>query len=195
MRTYNIFISGVGGQGIGLLSEILIRAADHAGYTVKAVDTHGLAQRGGIVISQLRIGETVYTPLIPEQGADLVVSLERHEALRALDLMARENSTLVYYDAVWQPLDVRLGKAAETRSAVIEEHCKNRNIRLIRVFLPDLNDIRMQNVAVLAAVDRHELIEGVHTPHYREAMEDLMAGRMLERNLSLFDKARRETSR
>jgi indolepyruvate ferredoxin oxidoreductase beta subunit len=194
MKTYNIFISGVGGQGIGLLSEILIRAADHAGYTVKAVDTHGLAQRGGIVISQLRIGQTVYTPLIPEQEADLVVCMERNEALRALKLMARENGSLVYYDTVWQPLDVRLGEAIEIDNKVIKERCKKRNIRLIRVFIPDLGDIRMQNVAVLATMDKGGLIEGVNTQHYHQAMDDLMSGGMLENNLSLFDRVRAETT-
>lgn len=55
MKSYNVYMSGVGGQGIGLLSEVLLRAADYAGYRVKAVDTHGLAQRGGIVVSQVRM--------------------------------------------------------------------------------------------------------------------------------------------
>lgn len=190
MKPYNIYMSGVGGQGIGLLSEVMIRAADHAGFTVKAVDTHGLAQRGGIVVSQLRIGRTVYTPLIPEQEADLVICLERHEALRALNLMARENSTLIYYDTVWQPLDVRLGTAAETGNARIEEHCRRRKVRLIRVLLPDLPDARMQNIAVLATLDKHKLVRGIETPHYKQAMEDLMAGGMLAGNLALFDQVR-----
>lgn len=66
-----------------MLSEVLIRAADYAGYTVKAVDTHGLAQRGGIVVSQVRLGETVHTPLVSRRSADLVIALERHEAQRA----------------------------------------------------------------------------------------------------------------
>jgi len=56
---------GVGGQGIGLLSEVLLRAVDYAGLRVKAVDTHGLAQRGGVVVSNLRMGDNVFSPLIP----------------------------------------------------------------------------------------------------------------------------------
>ncbi len=190
MKTFNIYMSGVGGQGIGLLSEVLLRAADHAGFTVKAVDTHGLAQRGGIVVSMLRIGQTVYTPLIPQQEADLVISLERHEALRALNLMARENSTLVYYDTVWQPLDVRLGTAPETDSARIEECCHQRKVRLIRVLYPELPDTRMQNIAVLATLAKYNLVSGIETPHYKQAMDDLMVGRMLADNLALFDQVR-----
>ena len=53
MKKFNIYLTGVGGQGIGLISEILLRAADYAGFNVKSVDTHGLAQRGGIVVSQI----------------------------------------------------------------------------------------------------------------------------------------------
>jgi hypothetical protein len=59
----NIHLCGVGGQGIGLLSEAVLRAYDHAGYPLRAVDTHGLAQRGGIVRSHIRVGEGVFSPL------------------------------------------------------------------------------------------------------------------------------------
>ena len=76
MKTFNVYLTGVGGQGIGLISEAVLRAADHAGHRVKSVDTHGLAQRGGIVVSQIRMGDSVYSPLIPEGQADLAISLE-----------------------------------------------------------------------------------------------------------------------
>jgi Pyruvate/2-oxoacid:ferredoxin oxidoreductase gamma subunit len=94
MERFNIYLAGVGGQGIGLLSEIILRAADHAGHVVKAVDTHGLAQRGGIVVSQIRLGRYVHAPLIASNTADLVISLERHEALRALNHAAKDGGTL-----------------------------------------------------------------------------------------------------
>jgi indolepyruvate ferredoxin oxidoreductase beta subunit len=99
--TFNIYMTGVGGQGIGMLSEVLLRAADYAGYDVKAVDTHGLAQRGGMVVSHLRIGKQVYAPLVPKGEADMVVSLERHEAFQALIHMLKPGGVLIYYDAVW----------------------------------------------------------------------------------------------
>ena len=90
MSAFNIYMAGVGGQGIGLLSEVLLRAADHAGQPVKSVDTHGLAQRGGIVVSQLRIGQPAYSPLIGAHDADLVIALERHEAMRAAESMLKQ---------------------------------------------------------------------------------------------------------
>ena len=71
MLAFNIYLCGVGGQGIGLLCEILLRAADHAGLVARAVDTHGLAQRGGTVISHIRLGEAVFSPLIGDGQAHL----------------------------------------------------------------------------------------------------------------------------
>jgi indolepyruvate ferredoxin oxidoreductase beta subunit len=170
-----------------LLSEIILRAADHAGYTVKAVDTHGLAQRGGIVVSQIRIGGQVHTPLVPANAADLVVSLERHEALRALNRAARDGGTLIYYNTVWQPLDVRLGAAAEVTGDTIQSQCKARRIRLIEVFEPDLPDARMQNIALLSHIHREHLIPDIDLENYRRAMEDLMAGKMLLANMDLLE--------
>ena len=75
MKDFNIYLTGVGGQGIGLISEIILRAADHAGHAVKSVDTHGLAQRGGIVVSQIRMGDGVFSPLISEGTADIAIAL------------------------------------------------------------------------------------------------------------------------
>lgn len=187
MKAFNIYLTGVGGQGIGLLSEIVLRAVDHSGQRVKGVDTHGLAQRGGIVVSQIRLGDSVHAPLIPTGRADLAIALERHEALRAAGGALREGGCLVFYDTVWQPLDVRLGDAATVIAGDIDALCRERNIRVVPIFQPDLRDIRMQNMAVLGGIARNGLIPGVELAHYRLAMDDLMAGTMLEHNRDLFD--------
>lgn len=188
MEIFNVYLTGVGGQGIGLLSEVLLRAADHAGHRVMGVDTHGLAQRGGIVVSHLRMGENVYTPMIPEGGADLVVGLERHEAARGLTGYLKTGGTLIYYNTVWQPVDVRLNVSEETSEEALSRVCKKRNIKEIRVLDPELKNARMQNIVILARIDRNDLLPGVSTNHYRRAMEDLMDGDMLDKNLVLFEK-------
>ena len=187
MKAFNIYLAGVGGQGIGLLSEILLRGADHAGLKVKAVDTHGLAQRGGIVVSSLRFGERVYSPLILEKEADLVVALERHEALRGAQTALKDGGTLIYYNTVWQPLDVRLNRDEQTSEEMITRQCEKGGIRKIKVFKDDLQDARMQNVIVLAHIEKHELIPNVKTEHYLKAMDDLMQASMLEANIRLFE--------
>lgn len=186
MNQFNIYLTGVGGQGIGLLSEVILRAADHAGLKVKGVDTHGLAQRGGVVVSQIRIGERVNSPLIRAGQADLVVALERHEAMRGLNGFLRDGGVLIYYDAIWQPLGVRLNKESPVSGPIISEECQRRQVREIRVLKTDLRDTRMQNIVLLAHIDKNSLIPVIETDHYIQAMEDLMTGTMLDKNLKLF---------
>ena len=181
----NIYLIGVGGQGIGLLTEALLRATDHAGIQVKGVDTHGLAQRGGVVVSHLRTGPNTYSPLIMEGDADMVVALERHEALRALKVL-KPGGVLVYYDAVWQPLEVRLNQAPEVTESMISDWCGQSHIRVIKVFKPDLESAAMQNVVLLAHICKNRIIPGVERIHFEKAMEDLMEGPMLEKNLKVF---------
>ena len=186
MDNFNIYICGVGGQGIGLLSEILLRSGDYAGFQAKAVDTHGLAQRGGIVISHLRFGSEVHAPMIPSRKADLVVALERHEAIRGMDTALRDGGTLLYYNTVIQPLEVRLGTFSEVSEELLQKHCDARAIKCITVHVPDITDPRMQNIAVLAAINKNALVPGIKEEHFIKAMDDLMAGAMLEGNMNLF---------
>ena len=188
MKAFNIYLTGVGGQGIGMISEIILRAADYAGHRVKSVDTHGLAQRGGIVVSRIRIGDHVFSPLIPGGQADLVISLERHEALRAAGTVLRDGGRLIYYNTVWQPLSVRMNEAVEISEDDILIYCRKRGIKIVSVFQAHLADIRMQNIVVLAEIHRHRLIPNVNLHHYQEAMQDLMFGTMLEDNQNLLDK-------
>jgi indolepyruvate ferredoxin oxidoreductase, beta subunit len=188
MKVFSIYLTGVGGQGIGLIGEIILRASDHSGHTVKSVDTHGLAQRGGIVVTQIRIGDDVFSPLIPAGQADLVVSLERHEALRAAGTALKDNGCLIYYNTVWQPLSVRLNETAEVVESDILDFCRARGIQVMPVFHAGLKDVRMQNMAVLSEIHRHQLIPGINLEHIQAAMADLMSGTMLEENRRLFDK-------
>jgi indolepyruvate ferredoxin oxidoreductase beta subunit len=182
MKSLNIFMTGVGGQGIGMLSEILVRAVDYAGYRFKGVDTHGLAQRGGIVVSQLRIGENVHSPLIEKGDADIVIALERHEALRAGQEMLKPEGTLIWYDTSWQPLPIRLGTENEVQTEKVMEKIKGGNIR---VFRDDLPDTRMQNIAVLSSIIKNNLVEGLTYEVCEKAMADLMPEKMLKINLDV----------
>lgn len=185
---FDIYIIGVGGQGVGLLSETLIRAADHAGLEVRGADTHGLAQRGGMVVSHLRLGAGARSPLVMAGQADLVLALEIHEALRGMNLFLKDGGALVYYDTAWQPLSVRLKQDKPLDAAVIGKECQTRGMRMVRVFHSGLEDPRMQNVAVLAELCRQNLVPGVNAGHVQAALNDLLAGPVLEKNLALFHK-------
>ncbi len=185
MKSFNIYLIGVGGQGIGLLAETILRAIDYAGFPVKSVDTHGLAQRGGTVISQIRMGDEVYSPLIPPFCTDLILSLELHEAYRALMSVSKPGSTLVCYEASWQPLSVRKGEEKAITAKELLEAGRKMNIEVILVKEPHLTDARMQNMALLKVVRSKSLIPGVTKEHLVKALEDLMSGEALEANKNL----------
>ncbi len=83
-KTFNIIISGTGGQGLITLTQIIAEAALIEGLDVKTSELHGLSQRGGAVETHIRFGEKIYSPLVSSGSADLILSLETLESLRAL---------------------------------------------------------------------------------------------------------------
>jgi len=93
--TKNILIVGVGGQGVILASEILSEVARVNGLDAKKSEVHGMSQRGGVVSSHVRFGEKVYSPLIPEGEADVVLSFELAEALRWVYYLKGDGSLIV----------------------------------------------------------------------------------------------------
>lgn len=186
MKPYNIYITGVGGQGIGLLSQAILRGIDHAGINAIAVDTHGLAQRGGVVVSQIRCGNQVHSPLIMKNRADLVLGMELHEALRGLGMALKKGGTLVYLDVSWQPLPVRLGLDRAVTAQEVQMACRKTGSMAIRVDTR-IMDSRMQNMALLGTLARHGIIPGVSAKHYTAALEDLLSGELFKQNKALFD--------
>lgn len=81
-RTLNVLLAGIGGQGVLTASQLLTEAAVQAGHDVKKSEVHGMAQRGGVVTSHVRIGRKVYSPIISSGEVDLLVAFEEAEALR-----------------------------------------------------------------------------------------------------------------
>lgn len=93
--SFNILIVGVGGQGVLLASEILSEVAMTHGLDVKKSEVHGMAQRGGVVTSHVKIAPKVYSPTIEYGQADALVAFERAEGLRALDGMKKDGVAIV----------------------------------------------------------------------------------------------------
>ena len=91
----SVVLSGVGGQGILLASEIVAQAAVVAGHDVKTNEVHGMAQRGGSVIAQIRYGTKVFSPLVPKRTAKVLGSLERIECLRYIDYLADDGVAVI----------------------------------------------------------------------------------------------------
>lgn len=94
VKEFNIVISGVGGQGLISMLRILAKAAHSEGYEVKSSELHGLAQRGGSVEAHLRFGEKIFSPLVAQGKADLIISLEMQECLKAAYFAGPQTSFL-----------------------------------------------------------------------------------------------------
>ncbi|HUT53863.1 MAG TPA: indolepyruvate oxidoreductase subunit beta [bacterium] len=107
MAVTNVLIAGVGGQGIILASDVMAKTAADAGLDVKKSDVHGMAQRGGAVTSHVRFGAKVYSPLIPEGEADIIMSSELLEAVRWLPFLKKGGRIAVSMQRIPPPTVAR----------------------------------------------------------------------------------------
>jgi len=123
MKEINIIMCGVGGQGILLSSEIIALVAMESGYDVKKSEVHGMAQRGGSVVSHIRIGEKVYSPLIEKGKCDFLLSFEKAETLRWVNYLKKDDPVIIVNDVEIIPPLVSLGLDKYPEN--IEEKLKN----------------------------------------------------------------------
>lgn len=186
---FNIYLCGVGGQGIGLLAAALAQAADRAGLTVRACDTHGLAQRGGVVSSHIRLGADALTPLVPEGGADLVLALERLEALRGAAQYLKKGGKVIYYDTAYQPVSVRMGKAQYPSPEEVSREISALGGEVSSVVIKDIQDPRMQNSALLGRLAALKAVPGLEAGVLEEVLKEIVPPAALEENLRLFHSA------
>lgn len=154
-QTKSIVIVGVGGQGILLASEILAQAAMLEGYDVKTNEVHGMAQRGGSVMAQIRYGKEVHSPLVARNEADILGALEKIEALRYADYLRPGGLAAVSTQAV-MPVTVSSGGARYPENA--EELLRGAFPRLLYIdaakIASDLGDIRAANIVLLGAISQ-----------------------------------------
>lgn len=184
-QTTSILLAGVGGQGILLASEVAARAAMIAGFDVKTNEVHGMAQRGGSVIAQIRYGKKVYSPLVPLGTARALGSLERIEALRFAHYLAPDGLAVVSTQ-VLVPVTVSSGQATYPADA---------QDRLARVFprlvtmdaaekAVEAGDVRASNIVVIGA-----LSSGLDLPveAWQEAIIASVKPKHRDLNLKAFD--------
>lgn len=132
IKEFNIFIAGVGGQGVILISELLGKAAVSEGLRVRGSEILGMAVRGGSVISTIRLGSDVYGPLIPEGKGDLMIGIEAAEALRNVRYMS-ESSIIVLNTQKMMPVMVLLGKSRYPSLEEIVENLEKHSERVIKL--------------------------------------------------------------
>ena len=119
METKNVMIVGVGGQGSLLASKLLGRLLLQKGYDIKVSEVHGMSQRGGSVVTYVRFGDKVYSPVIDKGQADFIVSFEELEAARWTEYLTPEGKIIVNTQTI-NPMPVIIG-AAEYPQNLVEK--------------------------------------------------------------------------
>lgn len=188
-KTLNITLVGVGGQGTLLASEILCRVALLGGKDVKKSEVHGMAQRGGSVVSQVRVGEKVYSPLIAVGQTDILVSFEKLEALRYAHLLSADGVALVN-DQEIKPVTVSSGQAQwpDNLDEMLRKAFPKLELIPALDITRELGSVRVVNVVMIGAMSNYFDIED---SIWKQAIADLVKPQFLEFNLKAFDAGKR----
>lgn len=155
MKTKNIMIVGVGGQGTLLTSRILGGINLQAGYDVKLSEVHGMAQRGGSVVTFVRYGDKVDEPIVEEGQADVLIAFERLEAMRYAHFLKKDGA-LIVNDQRIDPMPVVIGKA-KYPNHIIEDLKAEYNVLAVDAMseAKKLGNTRVFNVIVLGIAAKH----------------------------------------
>jgi indolepyruvate ferredoxin oxidoreductase beta subunit len=187
-KVFNVSLVGVGGQGILLTSDILAKTAALAGLDVKKSEIHGMAQRGGSVISQVRFGEKVYSPIIPDGTSDLLVSFERLEALRWRHLLAPGGRVLVN-DMNLTPVTVSSGQqpAVADLDARLKAEYPDAVFIDALALAKALGNTRTMNMVVAGALST---LAPFTPEQWEQAMRDRIPAKLIELNIKAFEAGR-----
>ncbi len=159
----NIMLIGVGGQGTILTSKILSSGLVQMGYDVKMSEIHGMSQRGGSVVTQIRYGKKVYSPNISEGEADIIVAFEKSEAVRGLPFL-KKGGTIVLDDREIYPLPVMTGAVKypegiiETLKATVGKVVVLEATRIAE----ELGNVRAQNIVLLGSLVAYLELDGIN---------------------------------
>ena len=190
-KVTNIFLSGVGGQGIILASNILAEVFLKAGYDVKKSEVHGMAQRGGDVTTHFRFGKKVYSPLIKYGEVDFLLSFELLEAARYINWMKPEGRIIINKQVIPPPA-VSLGQMGYPKNVekTFKKYYKD------HVWMVDgleiarkLGNIQAANVVLVGAFSNF-------FPEFKEeqwiaAIKELLAAKLHELNIKAFHEGRK----
>ena len=180
----NILLVGVGGQGILLAAEILSETCMLAGFDVKKSEIHGMSQRGGSVVSHVRYGREVFSPIVPEGEGDILFGFELMESYRSLTLL-KPGATVVANDLCIPPPSVLMGQ--EVYPADLAGKIAERFPDFILVdgqqIATEAGNVRAANTVLLGAVSKRlDIAENF----WLEAIERMVPKKALAVNLKAF---------
>ncbi len=184
----NILLVGVGGQGILLASEILSEAAMLAGFDVKKSEIHGMSQRGGSVVSHVRYGSEVFSPIVPEGEGDILFGFELMETARSLPLL-RTGATVVANDLQISPPSVLMGQEVypEGLARRIGEQFADFLLVDGQKLAADAGNVRAANTVLLGAISKRLTIA---EEFWLAALKKMVPVKALEINVCAFQMGR-----
>ena len=192
MDKVNLLIAGVGGQGVILASDIVGEVAIAAGYDFKKTDTLGMAQRGGSVISHLRIAPRVHSPLIAEGDVDVLLALEKMEGARWAHFL-KAGGVAIVNNHSQPPMSVNLGNEKYPSDDTIAAAIKNVTDKLYLIdasaMARDLGNAKTLNMLMLGCVSHFTPID---VSVWKDCIAQRLPGAILEINNKAFDIGREE---
>lgn len=190
-KVTNIFLSGVGGQGTILASNILAEVFLKAGYDVKKSEVHGMAQRGGDVTTHFRFGKKVYSPLIKYGDVDFLLSFELLEALRYINWVKPEGKIVINRQEIFPP-GVNLGTAKYPQE--VEKTFKKffkENVHVIdgQEMARKLGNTQAANVVLVGAFSN--FFPEITDVQFIDAIKTLLAPKLHDLNVKAFYEGRK----
>ncbi len=181
----SIILVGVGGQGTITTSSILSKGLIEKGYDVKMSEIHGMSQRGGTVVTQIKYGEKVYSPIIGDGEADLIVSFEKLEALRALPYL-KEGGTIVTDARDIFPMPVLTGEAKYPHDAIEQLKTAVPNLVVIEAakVAEELGNVKAQNIVLLGALVKQLGLDDID---WKDLVAKNVPAKLVDLNLKAFE--------
>jgi indolepyruvate ferredoxin oxidoreductase beta subunit len=192
MKKLDILVTGVGGQGVVLASDIIGETALAAGFDVKKTDTLGMAQRGGSVVSHVRLAQKVWSPLIKEGEVDLLLAFEKLEAARWSHYLKPGAVTIVNtYEQ--PPLSVSLGQEKYPDDDETKKALRRRTDRIYFIDAnkkaQELGNVRTLNILMLGCFS---VFASIDVAVWKESISRRLPENVREINLAAFDMGRKE---
>ncbi len=187
MNSLNIMIVGVGGQGTLLASRVLGNVALKKDYDVKMSEVHGMAQRGGSVVTYVKLGKKVYSPVIEKGEADIIIAFEQLEALRWIDYL-KDGGRLVVNEQKINPMPVIIGKA-KYPSSIIEKLKENfSNVIAVDALkiAKECGNIKALNTVLLGFLAKSMNVE---KDIWIESLKETVPAKALDVNMKAFESA------
>lgn len=185
---FNIVLAGVGGQGILLAAEILGTAAVKDGLNVRVSEIHGMAQRGGAVVSDVRMGAKVLAPTILDRNADVILGFEPIETLRNMKYASEKTVVIMNSERIMPTeLTAKKAKYPSLEEIIRRVNAFTRNVIVIEAarLAKEAGNVMAQNVVLLGALAAAGKIP-IKTEALIEALQELVPPKQLEVNVKAF---------